>query len=742
MANPKARRAPAVLASLIVLAAAGGLSWFGAREAADFLERQASAEVGAALRDAGHGWAEVAASGLQVRLTGTAPDEIQRFRAKSRAESVVEPGRVVDEMTVAARAALGTPGFKIQLLRNDDGISIVGLVPAVLDRDAMVTALQRQTNAKSVSDLVETADYAIPEGWESAFSYGLKAAQLARHGKVSIAPGKVVVEAITDSPGEKAGLEEALRRARPADVQLDARIKAPRPVMAPFTLRFVKSGEAARFDACAADNQADRDRILAAGVAAGIPGAPQCALALGTPSPVWADAAVAGIRAVQALGQGSVTLSDTDVALFAPAGVDAARFDEAVGRLEGGLPAGFTLTSEHEKPSDPVPQPAEFSASRSGAGVILRGRISDERMRDAVESMARARFGHVDSALRLDQGVPDGWTLRAIAALEALAGLDQGAVTVTPQLIRLSGVAGSQTASDTAAARLSQRLGAGARYELSIRYDRWLDPLLALPSGAECVDRLNAVMTESEIGFEPGKSIIAGDPQPTLKRLGQAMADCGAYRIEIGGHTDSQGSDALNAELSRARAQAVLDAMAADGIDTARMQAKGHGETQPIAANDTDAGREANRRIEFRLLAEAPAVVETPRPVQKVSGVTDSPGVAVARAARAASDAATGAVAPVLGPPVAVPAMPVETPAMSAATAAVQAVARGRLLLSAIDAATLPALETAFPDPEAGADGLLVAQDALVDAAAGVALRVIQGQAAGADVPQTGQGGE
>lgn len=705
MATPKSRRGPAVVASLIALTAAGGLAFLGARFAADFIEMHSAADVTDALRAAGFDWAQVTTDGLQVRLTGTAPDEIQRFRAKSRAENAVEAGRVVDDMTVAARAALGVPKFEIELLRNDDGISVVGLVPTTLDRGAMVAALQRATGATSVADLVETADYDVPAGWEAAFAYGIKATQLAKRAKVSVAPGQVAVRAITDNLAEKHALEAALRRVRPEGVALKSEVTAPRPVITPFTLRFVKDGATARFDACAADTETARDRIVQAGVAAGIPGAPQCTLGLGVPSPAWADATVAGIQAVQAMGQGAVTFSGTDVALFAPAKVDPVTFDEAVGRLEGALPAGFTLTAEQEKTVAMDPSPAEFSASVNGGTVTLRGRISDERMREAVESLARARFGQVDSALRSDGSVPEGWTLRTIAALEALDGLERGTVTVTPQLIKLTGVAGSQTASDGAAGRLAQRLGAGARYELAIRYDRWLDPLLGLPSGMECVDQLNQTMRESEIGFEPSKSVIAGDPQPTLQRLAATMENCADYRIELGGHTDAQGSEGFNAELSRARAQAVLEAMAKAGINTAHMTARGYGETQPLADNDSEAGREANRRIEFTLLSAQPVIDTVPAPAEKVTGITDSAAAAAARVVETATAAATGATAAIktTGAAPVSQVAGADDPAMAAATGPVIAVARGMQSLAVIEALTAPAVEAAFPDPEADA---------------------------------------
>lgn len=694
MANPQrsgrrpARRGFAIAASLIALVAAGGLSFLGARTAADFIETRSAAELRAALVD--YGWLTVATDGLQVQIAGIAPDEVQRFRARARAETVVDAGRVIDNMQVAASARQAPPDFEIELLRNDQGISFIGLAPAGLDRKALVAQLQRQTGAAQVSDLMETADYPVPEGWDAAFAFGLKAAQLAGRAKISVAAGKVSVRAITDSPRDKAALEAALHDARPAGVTLVAEITAPRPVIAPFTLRFVKDATGARFDACAADTEAARERILAAAADAGLAARPPCTLGLGAPTARWADAAVPAIRAVAGLGMGSVTISDTDVALFAPAEVGAAKFDEVAGRLEAMLPAAFTLTAEHESADKVAQGPAEFSATRAPDGVTLRGRIADDRMRAAVESLARARFGQVDSALLGDTTVPDGWTLRAIAALEALDALERGTITVTPDLVKVSGVSGSQTASDGVAARLSQRLGAGARYELAIRYDRRLDPLLDLPLGVECVDRLNAAMQQSEIGFEPNRSVIAGDPKPTLARLAETMAQCTDFRIEIGGHTDAQGSEAFNAELSRTRAQAVLEAMRQAGIDTGHMTARGYGESQPVADNDSDAGREANRRIAFTLLADEPVLAEVPKPATTVKGVTDDPQALAARTQAIARDAATGAVAPVLGP------RPTPIEAAMAATGVVRRVVLPDLL--AREAAVLPAQLAVAPD--------------------------------------------
>ena len=69
------------------------------------------------------------------------------------------------------------------------------------------------------------------------------------------------------------------------------------------------------------------------------------------------------------------------------------------------------------------------------------------------------------------------------------------------------------------------------------------------------------------------------------------------------GYTDDRGSDELNQKLSEARAKAVADYLVTKGVDAARLTSAGYGESKPIAANDTEAGRAQNRRVTLKFSA-------------------------------------------------------------------------------------------------------------------------------------------
>lgn len=620
----RTRRLTTSLATLVVLAGAGGLSWYGAGAAATFIEARATRDVTRALQDDGHDWAEVRADGLRVQLTGTAPSEVERFRALAQAGTVVDAARVLDQMSVASIEAMAAPEFKVELLRNETGLSMIGLVPAATDRDAVLRGLRPA--GVPVTDLMESADHPAPEGWDDALRFALDAVRMAPRSKVSVAPGRVEVTALAQDREDQMRLEEALRRAAPPDLATRLEISAPRPVIAPFALRFVRDAGGARLETCAAADEAGRGAIAEAARAAGLTRAPDCVLGLGAPSPDWPQAAVAAIGAVGDLGQGRVVLSDADVALDVPADVTPERFAQVAGALEQALPQGYRLEARHDQPS-PDPVPVEFLATLPPSGSLtMRGRIADAQMQQAVDSFARARFDVGQSGLLTDTSVPGGWTVRVIAGLEAMAALHAGQARVTPEMIELTGVSGDPQAGARAARMLSDRLGAGVPYRLAISYDRRLDEELGLPDGEACVARMNIIMSESEIGFEPNRSSIAGDPGPTLARFAQAMTDCTDFQIEAGGHTDSQGSEGFNAELSRSRAQAIVTAMADAGIPVSNMSVRGYGESRPVATNQTEEGREINRRIEFRLLSPHPIGTDHVTPAVVMAGVTGEGG--------------------------------------------------------------------------------------------------------------------
>jgi OOP family OmpA-OmpF porin len=154
---------------------------------------------------------------------------------------------------------------------------------------------------------------------------------------------------------------------------------------------------------------------------------------------------------------------------------------------------------------------------------------------------------------------------------------------------------------------LSSGLGQGQTFSVDVTYDEELDPLAALPTPEECAADVNAALERQKIAFEPGSAEIAGAAAPLMDELAKILKDCPGVKMEVAGHTDAQGSESGNLALSQARAEAVVLALQGRQVNVSGLKAVGYGESRPVADNQLEEGREANRRIEFTLIVDTPA---------------------------------------------------------------------------------------------------------------------------------------
>jgi outer membrane protein OmpA-like peptidoglycan-associated protein len=125
--------------------------------------------------------------------------------------------------------------------------------------------------------------------------------------------------------------------------------------------------------------------------------------------------------------------------------------------------------------------------------------------------------------------------------------------------------------------------------------------------GDGCPDELPAAVKDfmgviAGIEFDNNQAAIRSSSTPALDQAWKVLSEYPSLRIEIVGHTDSRGSREHNVELSQRRAEAVKEHLVGKGIDPSRIQSKGEGPDVPLTTNDTQAGRQKNRRIEFRVL--------------------------------------------------------------------------------------------------------------------------------------------
>ena len=298
-----------------------------------------------------------------------------------------------------------------------------------------------------------------------------------------------------------------------------------------------------------------------------------------------------------------------------------------------------------------------WNAALGEDALTLSGAVPSELNKIAVEQLANALFPNheIASDLSITRDPPvDDWMSRPLAGITALSHLKSGTAAVTNEWLDVTGLAGDDAAlaaareplsaldlptvdwsgiaveavsaaAEPAAAPLTAPEGEPATAEElaaaeplapaptpapsptpSAEPEPEPDLLASAPPVPEektaeaCLAWLTEVIDDYNITFSNGASALSDADAAFLARVAQAAVICPSARLTIAGHTDSTGSASLNVELSRARAENVLELLAEAGVSRTRLIAQGFGEAKPIATNQTVAGRRLNRRIEIR----------------------------------------------------------------------------------------------------------------------------------------------
>jgi OmpA-OmpF porin, OOP family len=257
--------------------------------------------------------------------------------------------------------------------------------------------------------------------------------------------------------------------------------------------------------------------------------------------------------------------------------------------------------------------PSQLALSNDNGVVRASGSVRDEDAKTSIVNALNAVFGadKVKSAISVDQSAAAAPWLGAFrAALEALKGANIDAIFEGDKVNVGGGVMG-EAERDKIIAALKSTLGAsvavGALTDktaaaVAVANNRATTELASLQSGFAVKDLLFA-LNDSAVNFASDSAQVPESMAPFLKTAAGELKQLKAgHVLEIAGYTDNTGDAALNLALSQKRAEAVREALIKYGADPDMLVAKGYGEADPIASNDTAEGRLKNRRIEYHVV--------------------------------------------------------------------------------------------------------------------------------------------
>ena len=198
--------------------------------------------------------------------------------------------------------------------------------------------------------------------------------------------------------------------------------------------------------------------------------------------------------------------------------------------------------------------------------------------------------------------------LAALASISACASLTQkekGAIIGAASGAAVGAVVGNANGSTAKGAIIGAAVGGTAGAVIGHQMDQQAKEIKQEIPGA-VVERVGEglqVTFESGLLFPYNSDVLTAQAQQNLNTLASSLDKYPNTDIIIVGHTDAVGSDDFNLTLSERRANAAVSYLVGRGVSRARLRAAGRGESEPVASNDNDAGRQQNRRVEVAILA-------------------------------------------------------------------------------------------------------------------------------------------
>ncbi|MEZ5872485.1 MAG: OmpA family protein [Nitratireductor sp.] len=553
------------------------------------VEKDLTAKAGEALSQS-HSWASVELDGRDLKLSGLAPSEEAIAEATKIADDAYDV-RVVDASAVKL-LPLQSP-YSVSAVKDGEKVTLTGFAPSAEMREQIASTLAAALPGANIDNKLELAR-GMPQGLDNLAGFGM--AQLAglTSGEVTLSDTALSVSGQAASFDAYDAVTGSLSGKLPAGGTL-ASLDIKPPLVETYAFNAEKTAEGIVLDGYV-PSMAVRDNLVAAARSSADNVVDNLRLATGEPSG-FGDVAAFGLGQLGNFSTGSVSLTGLDLSVQGKA-KDTASYDNATAALAGTIPGGFKLASSDIR--QPVIDPYVWSMSKADGVLTVGGYVPDANTAALAIDAAKARNASATAVTdnqKVGTGAPTDFAGAMSVAIHSLSRLASGKADIKGADVTVTGEALTGFAANEIRARVAKGLPPGytGKAEITVRSTP------QFVTSDACQTALTGILANDTIQFESGKSAIKQDSFGLLDRLAFEARRCPEQRVEIGGHTDSDGSDEANLKLSQERAEAVRDYLVRSGVLFSRLIAKGYGEADPVADNSTAEGKAKNRRIDFRI---------------------------------------------------------------------------------------------------------------------------------------------
>lgn len=415
-----------------------------------------------------------------------------------------------------------------------------------------------------------------PKGWDKAVLLSLAELSKLEEGNISLNKLNVKVEGLAATKEQAQAIRKTVRSAYPTGYKVtdNIKVKEPKlPLAEPFEHRIDVTGNTISLTGVVA-SESQREEILKL-VKSEFPNSQindQLTLARGAPENFLSSVLV-GAKLLKSLNNAQLLVSDNQLTVTGDTTDEA--FANTLDQKPDGLAENFSWVNG-VKYDDSLKKAEEAKKAKEEADRLTAEKAAEEA--------------------------------RAAAEAKAIAEKAEAEKKAKEEAEKLKAEKEAEAAKLKAEAEAAKNIT--SKEELEKR-KKWLTPSEAKKrlvemhkeSGAvnakECQLLMNSLVRGNAIRFSVNSSVITPNSYDILSKVHTVADRCTNTVIRVEGHTDKDGSDVYNLELSKRRAQSVVNHLIKLGIPRGRLDTKGFGEKKPVATNNTSAGKALNRRIEF-----------------------------------------------------------------------------------------------------------------------------------------------
>ena len=565
-----------------------------------------------------HGRLQVVDS--DIELSGEAPrsDDVARIEALKAAASdgfARSSALDVERPTVSP--------FTFTVGKTGDGWKVHGYAPDDATRGQLLSKVQTMAGDAKIEADIELAEGMPSDDWPTKTQAAIEALAKLERGTLKIQDQEVSLEGDIANQADLDAIQDLASKAPDgADWQSD--LVVLRPTVRPYVVEIEKGDAGAWSIAGVVPDEKSRDQLIQAveQTAEGQDVDVMLQLADGMPGTDWQTFVQDRLSALNSVKAGMLRFKDYDV-----------RLDGTVADLDVAEKAHAEVTDidpEIEiqfEALDPTMDAYLDLRLSPDDGIALSGALPSGLSKTEAVELLGLSSDHDGELTENGRGDAGAWRSDLATIGSYLPEFETVEISLKDGRAAIDGATHAKTDAEQVIDKLTDALDKRWQPELEIaqtdrtytdgvrrsnplsgaeeEYRRgfWL-PVTTIEAGLDsCRTRTSLILATNKITFLVGEARLDARARSIINDLSSVAIGCldgsDDLRLEIGGHTDSQGADDMNLKLSQARAEAVRKSLIARGVSAEALAARGHGETQPIADNASVEGRSANRRITF-----------------------------------------------------------------------------------------------------------------------------------------------